>query len=86
MRATVYIAVWAIAAVALVLDDPAGERLPTIAGSVPDLADLPAGCPFAGRCPRTMDACLDALPPAVALDADLGGGHMARCIRLGDAP
>ncbi len=64
----------------------AGERLPTIAGSVPDLADLPAGCPFAGRCPRTMDACHAALPPAVALDADLGGGHMARCIRLGDAP
>ncbi len=63
-----------------------GGRLPTIAGSVPDLADLPAGCPFAGRCPRTMDACHAALPPAVALDAGLGGGHVARCIRLGDAP
>ncbi len=58
----------------------AGERLPTIAGSVPDLADLPAGCPFAGRCPRTLDACHAALPPAVALGAD----HEARCIRLGE--
>ena len=58
----------------------AGERLPTIAGSVPDLADLPAGCPFAGRCPRTLDACHAALPPAVAL----GAGHEARCIRLGE--
>ncbi len=57
-----------------------GGRLPTIAGSVPDLADLPAGCPFAGRCPRTMDACHAALPPAVAL----GAGHEARCIRLGE--
>lgn len=31
MRAAVYIAVWAALAVALVLDDPTGERLPTIA-------------------------------------------------------
>jgi peptide/nickel transport system ATP-binding protein len=59
----------------------AGERLPTIAGSVPDLADLPAGCPFAGRCPRTMAACHAALPPAVAL----GASHEARCIRLGES-
>ena len=58
-----------------------GGRLPTIAGSVPDLADLPAGCPFAGRCPRTMDACHAALPPAVAL----GASHEARCIRLGES-
>lgn len=58
----------------------AGSRLPTIAGTVPELADLPAGCPFAGRCPRTIAACHAALPAAV----DLGAGHMARCIRLGD--
>ena len=58
----------------------AGSRLPTIAGTVPELADLPQGCPFAGRCPRTIAACHAALPAAV----DLGAGHMARCIRLGD--
>jgi peptide/nickel transport system ATP-binding protein len=55
-----------------------GTRLPTIAGTVPELADLPAGCPFAGRCALTIDACRTALPPAVAL----GPGHTARCIRL----
>ncbi len=59
-----------------------GARLPTIAGTVPELADLPPGCPFAGRCPRTIAACHAALPPAVALGAD----HEARCIRLGEAP
>lgn len=31
LRVAVYIAVWATLVVALVLDDPAGERLPTIA-------------------------------------------------------
>ncbi|PWW48651.1 peptide/nickel transport system ATP-binding protein [Melaminivora alkalimesophila] len=57
-----------------------GRRLPTIAGTVPELADLPPGCPFAGRCPRTIEACNAALPAPV----DLGGGHVARCIRLGE--
>ncbi|AVP58590.1 ABC transporter ATP-binding protein [Pulveribacter suum] len=57
-----------------------GLRLPTIAGTVPELADLPPGCPFAGRCPRTIAQCNAALPPPVAL----GEGHTARCIRLGD--
>lgn len=31
MRAAVYIAVWATLVVALVLDDPAGERMPDLA-------------------------------------------------------
>ena len=55
-----------------------GARLPTIAGTVPALADLPAGCPFAGRCPHTLPACHAALPAPYAL----GAGHSARCIRL----
>ena len=58
-----------------------GLRLPTIAGTVPELADLPPGCPFAGRCPRTIAECNAALPAAVPV----GEGHTARCIRLGDA-
>ena len=58
-----------------------GARLPTIAGTVPELADLPTGCPFAGRCAHTAAACHAALPPATALGAD----HAARCIRLGAA-
>ena len=55
-----------------------GTRLATIAGSVPDLVDLPSGCPFAGRCALTIDACLPSLPKAERV----GPGHVARCIRL----
>jgi peptide/nickel transport system ATP-binding protein len=32
------------------LGDRAGQRLTTIAGTVPELVDLPAGCAFADRC------------------------------------
>jgi len=55
-----------------------GTRLATIPGRVPDLADLPVGCPFADRCPRVVPACRVALPEPVAL----GAGHEARCLRL----
>ena len=51
--------------------------LPTIAGSVPPLHALPPGCPFAGRCAFTIEACNVAPPPTV----DLGHGHRVRCIR-----
>ncbi len=55
----------------------AGTPLPTIAGSVPSLANLPTGCSFAPRCPYATDACAVAVPPLV----DVGGGQMSRCIR-----
>ena len=55
-----------------------GTRLATIPGRVPELADLPAGCPFAERCERVIDECRRALPPAVVV----GAGHAARCIRV----
>ena len=55
-----------------------GQRLTTIAGTVPELIDLPAGCPFAGRCSFTIPECNDALPAPVAI----GPRHQARCIRL----
>ncbi|CCE08184.1 putative oligopeptide ABC transporter (ATP binding protein) [Bradyrhizobium sp. STM 3843] len=54
-----------------------GTRLKTIAGSVPELADLPQGCTFADRCPIVIARCRAALPDAI----DIGGGHRARCIR-----
>jgi peptide/nickel transport system ATP-binding protein len=54
-----------------------GTRLRTIAGTVPDLADLPAGCTFADRCPLVISRCRAALPIA----ADVGDGHRVRCIR-----
>jgi len=55
-----------------------GQRLPTIPGRVPELIDLPAGCPFADRCAWVVDACRQALPPPMPV----GAAHDARCIRL----
>jgi oligopeptide transport system ATP-binding protein len=39
------------------------ERLIPIAGSPPDLLHPPKGCPFASRCPHTMEVCLEERPP-----------------------
>jgi peptide/nickel transport system ATP-binding protein len=55
-----------------------GTRLATIAGRVPELADLPRGCPFAERCPRATDDCRVALPPEAVVSRD----HRARCLHL----
>jgi peptide/nickel transport system ATP-binding protein len=55
-----------------------GQRLATIPGTVPELVDLPAGCPFAGRCAFTIPECHVTVPPPV----DVGADHRARCIRL----
>ena len=61
-----------------VLGAPRGGRLATIRSSVPELVDLPPGCPFAGRCAFTVDACHTTRPPVVELSA----GHRVRCLRL----
>ena len=61
---------------------PRGTRLATIAGRVPELVDLPAGCPFADRCERVVDACRQAVPPPIAV----ASAHLARCIRAYDTP
>ena len=55
-----------------------GRRLSTIEGSVPELIDLPAGCPFFERCSRALADCAAALPAAI----DLGQSHQARCLHL----
>jgi peptide/nickel transport system ATP-binding protein len=55
-----------------------GTRLATIAGRVPTLADMPAGCPFADRCPLVVQACRAAPPAAVQVGPD----HQARCVRV----
>ena len=55
-----------------------GVRLETIAGAPPDLANLPAGCAFAERCPRAGDDCRAAEPASVRIAAD----HSARCLRI----
>ncbi len=59
-----------------------GQRLATIPGTVPELADLPAGCSFAGRCAWTAESCQHTPPPAV----QVGPGHQARCLRLDVVP
>ncbi|MCP1337726.1 ABC transporter ATP-binding protein [Futiania mangrovi] len=55
---------------------PAGRRLPTIPGVVPDPAARPAACAFADRCPRVQDDCRSLRPPLVPV----GTGHRAACL------
>ena len=60
-----------------------GTKLKPIPGSPPSLADLPAGCPFAPRCPHAMRICAQRLPPR----ADLGEGRGSLCwLHHADAP
>jgi peptide/nickel transport system ATP-binding protein len=54
-----------------------GTRLQTIAGTVPELADLPVGCAFADRCAIVESRCRAALPAAV----QVGATHLVRCLR-----
>jgi peptide/nickel transport system ATP-binding protein len=54
-----------------------GTRLATIPGRVPELADMPAGCPFAPRCALVVDACRLAEPPNV----EVAPLHFARCLK-----
>ena len=58
-----------------------GARLQTIAGSVPELVDLPRGCPFTDRCRIAVAQCRDNPPPPVTI----GPGHEARCWRVEEA-
>ncbi len=50
-------------------------RLDTIAGSPPDLANLPPGCAFADRCARANETCRRLQPEPVVFSV----GHLARC-------
>ena len=54
-----------------------GTRLPTIAGSPPDLAQLPPGCAFAPRCLLADESCLATVPEPV----EVGVAHAVRCLR-----
>jgi len=52
--------------------DPTAEqgKLYQIPGLPPDLAHLPAGCPFAPRCERAEEICRQEFPPFVQLAPD----------------
>ena len=60
------------------LGAPRGARLTTIPGTVPELVDLPQGCPFSARCGWAEPQCAQTLPAAT----DLGASHQASCLRL----
>ncbi|MGY3544700.1 peptide/nickel transport system ATP-binding protein [Bradyrhizobium sp. USDA 4472] len=57
--------------------DHRAEQLATIEGMVPNMAQPPAGCRFAARCPFVLEACTKAPPPLMAVSP----GHVSRCIR-----
>ncbi len=51
------------------------ERLDTIKGLVPNLIDLPDGCPFYPRCDYSSKTCLEEMPPL----AEVEDRHLAKC-------
>jgi oligopeptide/dipeptide ABC transporter ATP-binding protein len=60
----------------------ARRRLPQISGQTPDLARLPAGCPFRPRCPSARDECA-----AVSMElVPAGPAHLTACPFAADAP
>lgn len=44
------------------------SRLHVISGNVPDLSNVPSGCPFQTRCDHVMDICKEAFPNETILD------------------
>ena len=61
------------------LDRPRRERLATIPGQPPSLANLPPGCPFAPRCPYAVDRCRKEMPALEVVD----GEHLRACHHQG---
>ena len=59
------------------LGSPRGTRLQIIAGTVPELADMPTGCAFVDRCAIAEGRCRDTVPPPVLVNAR----HTVRCLR-----
>ncbi|MBF6173491.1 ABC transporter ATP-binding protein [Nocardia blacklockiae] len=60
------------------MDGPPRSPLIPITGAPPAMHALPPGCPFAPRCPVSVDACRDAEPPLLPAGPD----HRAACIRI----
>ncbi len=55
-------------------DTDRDRELPSIPGTVPDFLDIPAGCPFRGRCEYAFDAC-SAMPSM----QEVAPGHYSAC-------
>lgn len=55
--------------------DVDAKRLDTISGIVPNLIDLPPGCPYQNRCEYCFDICLEEMPALLPV-ADQ---HLVKC-------
>jgi peptide/nickel transport system ATP-binding protein len=62
------------------LEAGARQPLTPIEGQPPSLVQLPAGCPFAPRCPMRIDPCVQ-VEPSLDLLAASGATHAAACHR-----
>lgn len=62
------------------LDAERSHRLTPILGTPPSLVNLPAGCPFAPRCPLAREDCVAGEPIATAIAAD----HVVACHHHGE--
>jgi oligopeptide transport system ATP-binding protein len=63
------------------LDGIPGERLKTIDGQPPDLANLPAGCAFSPRCPYAKPQCSTSSPPLEMISDN----HQRACFGYGSS-
>jgi oligopeptide/dipeptide ABC transporter ATP-binding protein len=54
-----------------------GRPLESIPGTVPDLADLPAGCAFHPRCPEVFEGCQSEVPDLIDV-----GDRLCACHRV----
>ncbi len=56
------------------------RNLPTIPGDIPDLVNLPSGCIFENRCPKSFEKCQTTPPPRYRMSPT----HAASCFLLAD--
>ena len=57
------------------LDASEEEELETIEGAPPNMANPPAGCPFAARCKECTERCKKEVPPVT----EVAEGHKSKC-------
>ena len=55
-------------------------ELPTIPGTVPDLIELPSGCIFSPRCPKSFETCQHETPGTYPVHDE----HSVRCFLMRD--
>ena len=60
-----------------------GQRLPALAGQVPELIDLPTGCPFSDRCALSVADCAREAPVAEVISSRVPASveHRVSCPR-----